>query len=82
MSWSLNLSYARTMWLDMICEGLSRHLSGSARWRGTVAGVGEGCDASPRQVNILPELAAELRNLLADPAQIEQLRRAFFEGPH
>jgi hypothetical protein len=82
MSWSLNLSYERTMWLDLIREGLLRRLSGSARWRGSVVGVGEDCDPSTRQVNILPELAAELRDLLADPVEIERLCRAFFEAPN
>ena len=37
-SWSLNLSYYRTMWLDILQDGLKRRLAGSAQWRGTVTG--------------------------------------------
>ena len=81
-SWSFNLSYDRTMWLDLLRTGLLRRLGGSARWRGTVAGVGPGCDPGVRAANILPALAAELRDLLADPAEMEQLCRSFFDAPN
>ena len=82
VSWSLNISYDRTMWLDLIREGLLRHLGGSARWRGTVAGVGERCDSSARPANILPELAAELRDLFSDPVEMDRLCRTFFDAPN
>jgi hypothetical protein len=69
------------MWLELFCKGLTKRLGRSARWRGSVAGVGEGCDPGARPANIVPELAAELRALLADPAEMEEVCRLFFEAP-
>jgi ribosomal protein L16 Arg81 hydroxylase len=75
-SWSLNLSYSPAMWLDLMRVGLRRRLARSERWRGTVSGIGQG------QANILPELAAELRELLADPQELEHLARDFLAQPY
>ena len=81
MSWSLNLSYSPSMWLDLVRVALQRRLHASPRWRGTVAGVGSTCAPEARTANILPELAAELRDILADPNQLDQLCRDFFDRP-
>ncbi len=81
VSWSLNLSYSPAMWLDLLRVGLRRRLGGSARWRGTVTGVGQSCDPAAKTANILPELAAELRAMLAEPDALDQLGRDFFEQP-
>lgn len=81
VSWSLNLSYSSKTWLDLACAGLRRRLAGSEKWRGTVAGVGNGCDSSTRQANILPQLVAELREMLADPDEVDNIVREFFEQP-
>jgi ribosomal protein L16 Arg81 hydroxylase len=75
-SWSLNLSYSPAMWLDLVRIGLRRRLAQSERWRGTVTGLGNGSGA------ILPELAAELRDLLADPGELERLARDFLDQPY
>jgi ribosomal protein L16 Arg81 hydroxylase len=80
-SWSLNLSYSPSMWLDLVRVGLQRYLAASARWRGTVTGVGETCDPAAREANRLPELIAELRETLADPDELNRLCRAFLDYP-
>jgi ribosomal protein L16 Arg81 hydroxylase len=80
-SWSLNLSYGSKTWLDLVCTGLRRRLEGSARWRSSVTGVGGNCDPASQQANLLPELVAELREMLSDPAEIDHIARAFFENP-
>src|SRR5258708_39142562 len=41
-SWSLNLSYCPSMWLDLLREGLQERLAASPRRRGLVAGAGGG----------------------------------------
>src|SRR5438105_1468099 len=74
-SWSLNLSYCPSMWLDLLQTGLQQRLAASPRWRGIVTGAGGGTCA--RDANRLPELLAELRALLDDPAEAEALTRAF-----
>jgi len=81
VSWSLNLSYSPSMWLDLVRIGLQRRLAASARWRGTVTGVGETCDPAAREANRLAELIAELREILADPDELDRLCRAFLEYP-
>ena len=78
-SWSLNLSYCPSMWLDLLRVGLRERLAASPRWRGIVTGVGG--DPAARQANCLPELLAELRALLEDPAQAEAFTRAFLDHP-
>ena len=80
-SWSLNLSYYRTMWLDVLQEELKRRLAGSAKWRGTVTGLGGPCDPAAQAQNILPGLVAELREMLADPREVERLCRDFLDRP-
>jgi ribosomal protein L16 Arg81 hydroxylase len=83
-SWSLNLSYSPAMWLDLLRVGLKErlasHEAGAPHWRGTVTGVGG--DPAARVANRLPELVAELRALLDDPAEVEALARAFLERPN
>jgi ribosomal protein L16 Arg81 hydroxylase len=82
VSWSLNLSYSPSMWLDLLLVGLRRQLSASPRWRGTVTGINPGGDAAAAAGgNILPQLAEELRALLDDPASLEQLARQFLAHP-
>ena len=69
-SWSLNLSYGCTMWLDLLNTALRRRLSAAPGWR---ASVSQGA---------LPlELLHELRALLADPAEVERLARDFLARP-
>jgi ribosomal protein L16 Arg81 hydroxylase len=78
-SWSLNLSYSASTWLDLLQKGLQERLAASPRWRGSVTGVGG--DTCARDANQLPDLLAELRALLDDPAEAEALARAFFQRP-
>ncbi len=78
-SWSLNLSYCPSMWLDLLREGLAQRLMASPRWRGMVTGIGG--DAAARSANCLPELLAELRALLDNPAEAEAIARAFLDRP-
>ena len=81
-SWSLNLSYTPTMWLDLLRVGLQERLAASPRWRAIVTGagkVGAGGDPAAQHANYLPELLAELRTMLDDPAEAEALTRAFFQ---
>jgi hypothetical protein len=80
-SWSLNLSYTPTMWLDLLRVGLQERLGASPRWRAIVTGAGKdgaGGDPAARHAHTLPELLAELRDMLGDPAEAEALTRAFF----
>jgi ribosomal protein L16 Arg81 hydroxylase len=79
-SWSLNLSYSPSMWLDLLLLGLQHRLMPSQVWRRSVTGIGPGCDPSALQANILPELTEELRRLLADPAELERLSRTFLQS--
>lgn len=78
-SWSLNLSYSPSMWLDLLRVGLQERLAASPRWRGIVTGAGG--DPVARDANRLPELLAELRTLLGDPAEVEALTRSFLDRP-
>ena len=81
-SWSLNLSYTPTMWLDLLRVGLQERLTASPRWRAIVTGAGKfgaGGDPAALQANYLPELLAEVRTMLDDPAEAEALTRAFFQ---
>jgi ribosomal protein L16 Arg81 hydroxylase len=39
-SWSLNLSYCPSTWLDLLRVGLQEQLATSPGWRGTVTGAG------------------------------------------
>jgi hypothetical protein len=78
-SWSLNLSYCATTWLDLLRVGLQSRLAASPRWRGSVTGVGG--DPAARDANRLPELMAELRAALDDPKEAEALTRAFLDRP-
>ena len=78
-SWSLNLSYSPSMWLDLLRVGLQDRLAASPRWRGMVTGAGG--DPAARDANRLPELLAELRALLGDPGEAEALIRSFLNRP-
>ena len=82
-SWSLNLSYSPATWLNLLQVGLTQRLAsraaGSPCWRGIVTGVGG--DPAAQKSNCLPQLIAELRALLDDPAEVEALTRAFFDRP-
>jgi len=78
-SWSLNLSYSPSMWLDLLLVGLKERLIASPRWRGMVTGAGG--DACAQHANRLPELLAELRALLDDPREAEALTHSFLERP-
>ena len=79
-SWSLNLSYCPSSWLDLLRVGLQQRLAASPRWRGTVTGAGG--DPAAQAANRLPELLAELRALLDDPAEAEALTRLFLDRPN
>jgi ribosomal protein L16 Arg81 hydroxylase len=76
-SWSLNLSYTVSTWLDLLQAGLQQRLAASPRWRGMVTGAGG--DTCARDANRLPELLAELRVLLDDPGEAEALSRSFLD---
>jgi ribosomal protein L16 Arg81 hydroxylase len=78
-SWSLNLSYSPSMWLDLLWVGLQERLIASPRWRGMVTGALAGGDPAARGANCLPELLAELRQALDDPATAEAFTRTFFD---
>jgi hypothetical protein len=78
-SWSLNLSYGCAMWIDLVCTGLREQLANSARWRASVTGLGDDCDPSARQANILPDLLRDLRALLEQPNAPEELSRRFLQ---
>ena len=78
-SWSLNLSYSPSMWLDLLRVGLQEQLAASPRWRGMVTGAGG--DPAARDANRLPELLAELAALLGDPGEAEALIRSFLDRP-
>lgn len=80
-SWSLNLSYCRTMWLDLVHGVLRRHMAGSPKWRGTVTGIGPGSDPGAQAQNLLPELMLELNALLSDPREMDRLCQQFIEKP-
>jgi len=75
-SWSLNLSYSPTMWLDLVQTGLQEMLAQRPQWRGIVTGIGG--DSAAQDANRLPALLAELRGMLDDPDTAGQLARAFF----
>jgi 50S ribosomal protein L16 3-hydroxylase len=76
-SWSLNLSYERTMWVDLLCFGLRRRLALSEKWRGSVGGLGEAYPQSSRRANILPDIVQELRTMLDDPRELEKICQDF-----
>jgi 50S ribosomal protein L16 3-hydroxylase len=78
-SWSLNLSYGGVTWIDVICSGLRDRLAGSARWRGTVQGLGDVCEPAARAANMLPDLAQELRVILAEPDELEAIGNRFLD---
>lgn len=78
-SWSLNLSYCPSMWLDLLRVGLQERLAASSRWRGIVTGAGG--DPAAQDANRLPELLAELHALLGDPGEAEALTRSFLDRP-
>ena len=80
-SWSLNLSYSPAMWLDLVLTGLQRQLLSSPRWRGTVTGIG-GHASEAAKTDILPQLMEELRALVSDPRELEQLARQFLDHPN
>jgi ribosomal protein L16 Arg81 hydroxylase len=80
-SWSLNLSYYRTMWLDLLEQGLKRRLHGSAKWRASVTGLDPHSPPAAQAENLFPALAAELGALLADPEELERLCRDFLDRP-
>jgi len=81
-SWSLNLSYTPTMWLDLLRVGLQERLGASPHWRAIVTGAGRdgtGGDPAAQHANTLPVLLAQLRDMLDDPAEAAALTRAFFD---
>jgi ribosomal protein L16 Arg81 hydroxylase len=78
-SWSLNLSYSPATWLNLLQVGLQQRLAASPRWRGIVTGLGG--DSAAQKGNSLPQLIAELRAMLDDPAEVEALTRAFLDRP-
>lgn len=78
-SWSLNLSYGGATWIDVVCDGLRQRLAKSARWRGTVQGIGDDCEPAARASNVLPDLAQELRAILAEPDELEGLIKIFLD---
>jgi len=80
-SWSLNLSYCPSTWLDLLLVGLQGQLVASPHWRSTVTGAGGG-DPAARDANCLPKLLGELRDALDDPAEAEALARAFLDRPN
>jgi ribosomal protein L16 Arg81 hydroxylase len=80
-SWSLNLSYCRTNWLELLQNGLRRRLTGSAKWRASVTGLGRDCDPAAQTHNIFPELVAELREILSDPREIERFCQELLDKP-
>jgi ribosomal protein L16 Arg81 hydroxylase len=80
-SWSLNLSYAHTMWMEVVGNALRRRLASSEQWRSTVTGLGGSCHPAARAGNIFPHLAAELRQILSNPHELEQLCRDFLAQP-
>jgi hypothetical protein len=67
------------MWLNLLQAGLAQRLAASSRWRGIITGAGG--DPAAQAVNPLPELLAELREILDDPKEAEALTRAFFDRP-
>jgi ribosomal protein L16 Arg81 hydroxylase len=77
-SWSLNLTYTPSSWLELLQVGLQAQLSASPRWRSIVTGAGG--DPAAQGANLLPELLVELRALLDDPKEAEALTRSFL-GP-
>jgi ribosomal protein L16 Arg81 hydroxylase len=79
-SWSLNICYSGTMWLELLQEGLHRRLLSSPRWRATVSGASKACAPGATDAYTFPELIGELRQLLDDPKEIEDLCRAFLEA--
>jgi ribosomal protein L16 Arg81 hydroxylase len=80
-SWSLNISYAGTTWVELLQNGLRQRLVESARWRSTVTGASGHCEPEAGSANIFPELIRELRVLLDDPREVENLCRSFLETP-
>jgi ribosomal protein L16 Arg81 hydroxylase len=80
-SWSLNISYAGTTWVELLQSGLRQRLVESARWRSMVTGASDHCDPEAGSANIFPELIEELRQLLEDPKEVETLCRAFLKPP-
>jgi ribosomal protein L16 Arg81 hydroxylase len=80
-SWSLNICYSGTMWLEVLQDGLQRRLAASPKWRSTVTGASDDCEPEARNANVFPELIDELRQLLADPQEIEDLCRTFVGAP-
>lgn len=81
MSWSLNLSYVPFSWVDIIRVGLCRRLEQSARWRGSVAGMGDKCDMAAHQANIFRDLIVKLRDMLNDPAEVDRICQDLFDKP-
>ncbi len=63
-SWSLNLSYTRLMWVELICEELKYELAKLPEWRESVAGVGTGSDKEAQRMNPVPGLIAQLQKIL------------------
>jgi len=81
LSWSLNLSYSPSMWLDLLLVGLRLRLSSSPRWRETVTGAGRGCNPHAADASILPALIRELLTVLDDPHQVADIAKQFLETP-
>jgi ribosomal protein L16 Arg81 hydroxylase len=76
-SWSLNICYSGTTWLDLLQESLQQRLVASERWRSMVTGASKACEPEAVSGNIFPELIDELRHLLDDPKEVENLCGAF-----
>lgn len=78
-SWSLNICYSGTTWLELLQDGLRRRLLDSPRWRSTVTGLSKDCEPGAAGANIFPELIEELRQIIADPREVEDMGRFFLE---
>lgn len=69
------------MWVDLVCDGLRKRLSSIPQWRGTVAGIADGCGSAAKAANELAALIAELRELLGHSEELDGLCRSYIEDP-
>lgn len=81
VSWSINLSYCRTMWLELLQGDIRNRLMQSPQWRGSVTGLGPFCHPAAKARNIFPGLAAALPGAPADPGEMDRLCREFLANP-
>lgn len=81
VSWSLNLSYSPSSWMDLLLVALKHRLAKSDQWRATVTGIGRVCDPSASAANVFPNLIAELQSSFSDPDELARMTRDFLENP-